>query len=145
VLASVAFAGEDVSMIEEGSLDDDLPDDDTGLAPVIPLENGKSLLNVRLVISDDDESVVLGVRVSSNDNVILTTHRLHRKLKLQNFPRSKVQAKCYQLSGHLSNDGKQINILTGQCSCSVGYPMPCCMVHKGDLGRPPRWMWLLLR
>jgi len=43
------------------------------------------------------------------------------------------------------NDGKQINILTGQGSCYVGYPMPCCMVHNEDLGRPPYWIILHLR
>ena len=37
VLASVAFASEDVIMIEEGSPDDQLPDDDMGLLPMIPL------------------------------------------------------------------------------------------------------------
>ena len=51
-----------------------------------------------------------------------------------------VIASCSQISGHVSNDGKQINILSGQGSCSVGYPMPCCMVSKYNLGQPPEWL-----
>jgi len=145
VLDNVAFSSQYVSMIDEGSPDDHPPDDDTSLPPMIPLPHEKSLLNVTLVISDDDASVVVGVRLSSPIDNILATHWLHCKLKLQAYPLSKVKAKCYQLSGHLSNDGKQINILTGQRSCSMGYPMPCCMVHKGNLGRPIPWVRLLLR
>ena len=34
----------------------------------------------------------------------------------------------------------QIDILTGQGSCSVSYPMPCCLVHKNNLGQPPEWL-----
>ena len=56
-----------------------------------------------------------------------------------------MQLKCYQLSVHLSNNGKQINILTGQDRCSVGYPISCCMVHMEDLGRPHCWIRLRLR
>ena len=119
VLESVAFASQDLSMIDEGSPDYHLPDDDTGLLPMIPLPHEKCLLNVTLVISDDDASVVVGVRLSSPIDNILAPHWLHCKLKLQAYPLSKVKAKCYQLSGHLFNNGKQINILTGQGSCSV--------------------------
>ena len=54
VLESVAFASQDLSMIDEGSPDDHLPDEDTGLPPMIPLPHEKSLLNVTLVISGDD-------------------------------------------------------------------------------------------
>ena len=46
-----------------------------------------------------------------------------------------------QISGHPANDGKQINILSGQGSCTVGFPMTCCMVPKGNLGDPPAWLW----
>ena len=80
----------------------------------------------------------------SND-IIIKTQRLHHKLKPCSYPISKVEAKCYQLSGHLSNDEKQVNILTGQGSCSVAHTMPCCMVSKNELGRPPLLARLRLR
>ena len=73
----------------------------------------ESPLKVVLITPDDDASVIIGLRVMSND-IIVKTQRLHHKLKLYSYPISKVEAKCYKLSGHISNDGKQVNILTGQ-------------------------------
>jgi len=140
---SVAFVSTNSTTMEEG-LPDDLLDDDTGLPPMLPMPQGECDLKVSLVTSDDDLSVVVGVRVSSNITM-LATLCLHRQWKLQSYPLSNLISKCYQLSGPLSNNGKQIIILTGQGSCSVGYPMPCCMVHKEDLGRPPRWIRFHLR
>ena len=51
-----------------------------------------------------------------------------------------IVAKCHQLSGHVSNDNKQVNILTGQGTCNVGFPMSCCIVSKQNLGDPPEWI-----
>ena len=136
VTESVAFGVTNDMAVDEGS-PDDIPDDDTGLPPMLPIPQGNYILKVLLVTSDNDASVIVGVGVSSNI-AILTTLRLHRHWKLQSYPLSHLTSECYQLSGHLSNNGKQINILTGQGSCSVGYPMPCCMVHNEDMGRPPR-------
>ena len=70
---------------------------------------------------------------------MLATKCFYDKLKLVSATRSDIKMQCYQVSGHLSNDNKQIDILTGQASCSVSYPMPCCMVKKEDLGQPPEW------
>ncbi len=35
---------------------------------------------------------------------------------------------------------KQINILTGQASCTVDYPMSCCMILKYKLHTLPAWL-----
>ena len=43
----------------------------------------------------------------------------------------------------MSNHGKHINILTGQASCTVGYPMSCCMISKYKLNTPPAWFMRL--
>jgi hypothetical protein len=141
---SVAFVNDDTDLFDHEGSPDDLPDDNTGLPPTIPMMLTEKLLKVTLVVLDDDASVVVGIRIIVNNSVV-KTQRLHQHLKLRSHPQSKVVSRCYQLSGHLSNDGKQINILTGQGSCSVAHPMPCCMVNKNDLGRPPLWIRIKLR
>ena len=72
--------------------------------------------------------------------VVVATWKLPQNLSLRGMTFADVIASCSQISGHVSNDGKQINILSGQGSCSVGYPMPCCMVSKYNLGQPPEWL-----
>ena len=109
---SEAFINQDSDMMDEGN-PDDLPDDNTGLPPTIPVLHKESPLKVVLITLDDDASVIIGLRVMSNDTII-KTQRLHHKLKLCSYPISKVEAKCYQLSGHLSNDGKQVKFLQGR-------------------------------
>ena len=67
-------------------------------------------------------------------------HRLYHLLGLGKHASSDVEVICEQVSGHLANDKKQINILSGQCSCSVKCHMPCCMVTKENLGVAPEWI-----
>ena len=74
------------------------------------------------------------------DELVVAAWRLEVPLKLNTTLTSDILVKCNQISGHVSNDGKQINILTGQGSCSVGYPMPCCFVSKFNLGDAPEWL-----
>ena len=45
-----------------------------------------------------------------------------------------------QVSGHVSNDGKQVNMLMGQGTCRVGYPMSCCLAPLKGLWDPPEWI-----
>ena len=66
--------------------------------------------------------------------------RLDVKFKLGTSSVEDIVAKCHQLSGHVSNDNKQVNILTGQDTCSVGFPMSYCMVSKHNVGDPPEWI-----
>jgi len=40
--------------------------------------------------------------------------RLYEQLKLVRFRVKDLEVKCQQISGHLANDNKQINILIGQ-------------------------------
>ena len=40
----------------------------------------------------------------------------------------------------MSNDNKQVNILTGKGTCSVGFPMSCCIVSKHNLRDAPEWI-----
>ena len=56
------------------------------------------------------------------EEVGIATHKLYHPQA------SRVKVSYKQISGHLSNDNKQVNIPTGQCSYSVGYPLACCMV-----------------
>ena len=96
-------------------------------------------MKISLVVNDEDASIIVGFRVIVK-NVIISIHRLHCHLKFQFFPTSILSVSCYQLTGHLLNYGKQIYILTGQASCSVAYPVPCCMVNKDSLWKPPEWI-----
>jgi len=140
-MESEAFVNESSNTMTEGS-PDEMQDDESGLPPMIQILHTGSVLRIVLVKSDDDASIIIGVQFLLPDNVVSTRRLHHQRMKLSNLPGSKLDSKCYQLSGHPSNDGKQINILTGQGSCSVAHPMPCCMVRKNELGRPPRWICL---
>ena len=133
-----AFAT-DPDELQEGAAED-VCDDELGHPPELPIPLSQSTIRICLVTSDNDDSVIIGFQVLNSDEKVLATKRFYDKLKLVSATRSDIKMKCYQVSGHLSNDNKQINILTGQASCSVSYPMPCCMVKKEDLGRPPEWL-----
>jgi len=58
---------------------------------------------------------------------------------------SQLNLKWYQPSGRSSNDGKQVNVLTGQGSYLVAHPMSCCMMHKTDMGKPMDWIQCRIR
>jgi len=122
VMENVAFIDVNSNAISEGS-PDDMPDKDSGLALMIEIPQTGSVLRVALVTSDDDSSIIVWVHFLLQNNVT-SARRFHHQMKLQEYPLSKLEAKCHQLLGHPSNDGKQLNILMGQGSCSVAYPMP---------------------
>ncbi len=123
-------------------IDDDVtwsPIDPVGRSPAVPMPGSTDNIEVNLICSSDDKSKLVGLRFVVNGEVA-ATHRLHRSMDMGRDRVPDMLIHCQQISGHVSNDGKQINILTGQASCSVTYPMPCCMVSKHDLGRRPFWM-----
>jgi hypothetical protein len=122
----------------EGS-PDELSDGDTGFAPEILVPVTVDHLSIQLVCSNNNASNIIGFLVVI-DSVVVTKRRLYEPLKLGHSSADDLKLRCYQISGHLANDNKQINILTGQGSCSVSYPMPCCLVHKSNLGQPPEWL-----
>jgi len=74
------------------------------------------------------------------EDQVVSPKRLYESLNLGRFAAADVEVECLQLLGHLVNDNKQINILTGHGSCSVMYPMPCCLVHTDNLGHAPVWI-----
>ena len=47
---------------------------------------------------------------------------------------------CKQVSGHVANDGKCINILDGKPGCRCKCPMSCCMVLLENLGDPMEYI-----
>ena len=137
----VQFDDVAVDADKNGPEEDGAEDCRHGLPPeiVIPLDQNK--IGVRFVHKKDDASVMVGYQVMSEE-VVVATHRLYHSFKIGDFRPSEINVSCKQLSGHLSNDNKQINILTGQCSCSVGYPMPCYMVSKNNPGVAPKYIHL---
>ena len=90
---------------------------------------------------NEDNSVIIGFQTMNEQGEVIGTKQLYDNMKLGTFSRSSIVLE-YQVSGHVSNDNKQINILTGQTCCSVSYPMPCYLVKNNDLGRPPVWLQL---
>ena len=91
------------------------------------------------MISNKDQSIIIGLR-SLLDVTVVASWRLDVKFKIDARNVEDIVAKCHQLSGHVSNDNKQVNILTGQGTCGVGFPMSCCMVYKHNLGHAPEWI-----
>ena len=137
ITESLAF-GVDMEDIEEGS-PDELTEGDNGRPPEVPIGVNVDLFTVQLVHADNNASTIVGFQIIVANSVV-SAKRLYEPLKLGRFGAADVDIKCLQLSGHLANDNKQINILTGQGSCSVMYPMPCCLVHKDNLGQAPVWI-----
>ena len=45
-----------------------------------------------------------------------------------------------QISGYPANDGKQINILTGQCSCRCKCPCSACHILLDNMNELPEWI-----
>ena len=123
--------------VMEGSAVDDslLP----GMVPTVPLSQACSGVHINLVTSTSDMNLIVGSEFVVA-GVVIAAWKFPQHLDLRGMSYDDVEASCYQISGHVSNDGKQINILSGQASCSVGFPMPCCMVSKKNLGQPPEWL-----
>ena len=95
----------------EGS-PDKLNDGDTGFAPEILLPVTADQLSIQLVCYNDNASNIVGFIVVM-ETVVVSKRRLYEPLKLGRFNPNDVHLLCYQISGHLANDNKQINILTG--------------------------------
>ena len=110
-----------------------------GNAPTVPVPLGTDMVDLILVASNEDTSVIVGLQFLV-DEWVVAAWKLEVVLTLGTILSRDLAVQCKQISGHVSNDGKQINILTGQGSCSVGYPMPCCFVSKFNLGDAPEWL-----
>jgi len=134
---SLAF-GDGAEEILEGS-PNEFCEGESGMPLQIPLGPDDDLCTIQLVHSEDNTSLIVGFKVLVGDEV-MSTQRLYESLNLGRLSAAEVEVECLQLSGHLANDNKQINILTCQGSCSVMYPMPCCRVHKDNLGQAPVWI-----
>ena len=118
---------------------DTLDETVAGLPPTVPVCFVEDSVDLVLVTSNEDQSIIVGLQFLL-DGTVVASWRLDVKFKLGTTSVEDIVAKCHQLSGHVSNDNKQINILTGQGTCSVGFPMACCMVSKHNLGCPPEWI-----
>ena len=114
-------------------------DRDDGLPPEVVIPLNQSDITVRLIHSKNNGSMMVGYQVLIDD-VVISTLKLYHSFELCGFKPEDIQVSCKQLSGQLANDNKQINILTGQCSCTVKHPMACCMVSKVNLGVAPEWI-----
>ncbi len=110
-----------------------------GWTQEIPIPHRVQQIGLGLVKSKHSASVIVGVQVIVELNVVSSLKFINSMDIGTSHPIS-IVIRCRQISGHVSNDGKQINILNGQGTCTVGYPMPCCMVSKAYLGRPPEWL-----
>ena len=86
--------------------------------------------------SDKTISLIVGYQVIV-DGMLIATNRLYHSFSLGKHELLDVEVICAQVSGHLANDNKQINILSGQFSCSVKCPMTCCVDTKENLGVAP--------
>ena len=130
VTDSMAFSSDEID--ESGCVDgmeaspDEIEDTDTGLPPVIPIPPAAIQFTILFVTSDDNASVIVGFQVLIESDIVVA-NRFYEPLKLGKFGVKDLEVECQQISGHLANDNKQINILTGQGSCSVSFTMPRCL------------------
>ena len=156
--------GESGNVTETEGSPDDMPTSCPGLPPTVPVPlSGSSFslpstttrtrgrragttstmtsgsIDIALVTSDKTSSHIVGLQFML-DNYVVAAWKLSDTFKLGESKVCNLEVQCRQVSGHLSNDGKQVNILTGQGTCRVGYPMPCCLVSLKGLGDPPEWI-----
>ena len=114
-----------------------------GLPPKIAIPLGNNIIVVQLIHDSEDASRMVGYQVRV-ESVLVISHKLFHSFKLGDFKLGEIQVSCKQLSGHITNNNKQVTILTGQYSCSGRYPMSCCMVYRLNLGMAPVWIqWQL--
>ena len=97
---------------------------------------GTNTVDLVLVTSNKDTSVIVGLKFLV-DECVVAVWRIEVALKLGTTSSRDLVVQYNQILGHVSNNSKQINILTGQGSHLVGYPMPCCLVSKYNLGDAP--------
>ena len=114
---------------------------ETGRPPTIPVTLDTNVFNFVFVTSKEHASVIVGLQFVLDEWIILAW-RLGENFNIGTTSVRGVVDKCNKILGHISNDDKQINILTGRGSCLVGYPMQCYWVSKNNLGDAPEWLQL---
>ena len=107
-----------------------------GLPRRFPLSITANEINVILVTANANNLIIVGLQFMFEDNVV-AAYKLFGPLKIA---LADVEIQCRQVSGHLANDGKQVNILTGQGTCRVRFPMACCRVSLNSLDNAPEWI-----
>ncbi len=119
-----------------------LPPHKSGHPPTVEvhedLENHWSV-TVSLICSLESTSVIIGLQFIDGE-CIVSSWKFEEPFRLVKSAIKDLFALIQQISAHVSNNGKQINIINGQGSCSVAHPMPCCMESKDNLGNPPEWL-----
>ena len=120
-------------------LDKAISDTRMGVPPEVPICLGCDHIFVQFMHSDKTISLILGYQVIVY-GMRFATNRLYHLLSLGKHELSDVEVICKQVSSHLANNNKQINVLSGQCSCSMKCPMACFMVNKENLGVAPEWI-----
>ena len=113
-----------------------------GRPPTVPIPFQANSFDLMLVSSAGKASTIVGLQFIVSDYDV-ATWKLYDQMELGTTAVSHLLACCMNILGHVSNNGKQINILMGQGSCSVSYPMPCGMVSKYNLSTPPKWLMRL--
>ena len=108
-----------------------------GLPPKIAIPLDQNEIRVRLVHSKDDSYLIIGYQIFAGTNA--STHRFNDPLSAKGSDVSKAEIIVNQCIGFGSNDGKQVNILTGQCSSSCQCSCPVCMCLISEKGIRPEW------
>ena len=70
----------------------------------------------------------------------VATNRFYQPLHIGECALDEISVNCMQVSGHVANDGKCINILDGKPGCRCKCPMSCCMVLLENLGEPMEYI-----
>lgn len=113
--------------------DEQLPTE-MGLPPKIPIPADQNSVQVRLVQSCTDGSIMNGYQIILTDGTITSTQRFNDPLNTGNDRISEAIASSQQVITHVGLDGKQVLITTGQCSSSVLCSCPCWL-HEGEEGQ----------
>ena len=117
------------------------PPEEDGLPPKVPIPVDENKISVQLVRSSSKPDLIVGYQIKTNNT--MSTFRLNHALKASDEEVSAAQVVAQQVMGFPSNDGKQVLILTGQCSNASLCSCPVCMGAAKYKGMYPRWWWEL--
>ena len=113
---------------EDKVMFDVLPDKEKGLPPKVALPVDQNDITLQLILESKETKHVISGFIILSEEGTSTACRFNNPIELDKGDGlSDVHVTVEQISGYPANDGKQINILTGQCSCRC--KCPCSVYH----------------
>ena len=98
-------------------------------------------VTVQLILASKNANRSISGYIISSDRQSSTACRFNNPIQLaEDKSLSDAHAVIEKLNGHPSNNGEQISILTGQCSCRCKYFCSSCLMTLDKMNQRPKWI-----